>query len=119
MICDFWCFLYVIFLMIFFDFVCDFFVISRKVYEKKSVNCPSDPCVGGKPTGHEFWRSRPLFRELCLLLSFTAIMRIGFSCQKSKKCAIVMTQGSLRTAGHKFVRSLRHSRSLRSDGNQA
>ena len=24
------------------DFVCDFFVISREVYEKKSVNCPSD-----------------------------------------------------------------------------
>ena len=23
------------------DFVCEFFVISREVYEKKSVNCPS------------------------------------------------------------------------------
>ena len=40
-ICDFWCFLYVFFC----DFVilvCDFFVISREVYEKKSVNCPSE-----------------------------------------------------------------------------
>ena len=32
-ICDFWCFLCVI-------FVCDFFVIPKEVYKKKSVICP-------------------------------------------------------------------------------
>ena len=29
------------FFLWFCDFLCDFFVISREVYEKKSVNCPS------------------------------------------------------------------------------
>ena len=56
---------------------------------------------------------------------FTAIVRIGFWRQTSKICAIVVingnyvTQGSLTVCGHKFVRSLRYQRSLRSYGNQA
>ena len=45
MICDFWCFVYLIFCD-FVIFVCDFFVISREVYAKKSVICPS---VGAVP----------------------------------------------------------------------
>ena len=39
MICDFWCSLYVIFCD-FVIYVCDFFVISRKVYEKKISELP-------------------------------------------------------------------------------
>ena len=52
-------------------------------------------------------------------------LRIGFWCQTSKMCAIVvingnyMMQGSLIVAGHRFVRSLPDQRSLRSYENKA
>ena len=51
----------------------------------------SDPCVKAKSTEHEFQRSRPLFQKIFIsLLSFTAIVRIGFWRQTSKICAIVV-----------------------------
>ena len=87
----------------------------------------SDPCVKvtkGYRLSMDF-NYRGLSFKRYPLLSFTAIVRIGFCSQSSKNCVIVvingnyMTQESLRVAGHKFVRSLRCYRSLSSYGKQA
>ena len=82
----------------------------------------SDPCVKGKPMN---FSDRGLSFKRYFFVIFYRHLRIGFWCQTSKMCAIVvingnyMMQGSLIVAGHKFVRSLPDQRSLRSYENKA